>query len=883
MMRQQPVGDRTTTAAGQERASPLAVCTVAGLASRAVVGTHPVFLLGAGASVKSGIPGSADMVRVALRWLVAGQRNLHPDDRRITQSDIQEFLAQQEWYRPGVNLAEFFPTVIALLDQPREMRRKFLLQMISQGTDPSQGYLDLAALMKRRIVTTVVTPNFDELVKIAYGPGGALVTMANREEYRALTTAPRRPQLVYLHGQAEYYLDKNRLEEVDHLDQVLVDRLLPILRDHPLIVIGYRGAERSLMRDLLLENVDRADGFKHGIYWCVRGTALAQNALPDMVCELAHRLGPNFTVVPIADFDAVMAELRTAWEEQADRSPGPWTIDRPGEDGRFDPLVLPLDQRAAPKSDLEAIDWNWAANLLAEYARSVHRPVPSAPDRTWCEQELLEIGLAVHQDGRLCLTNGGLMLLSRLARQASPGAWTQVWLPGKPPTAVDGTLFEQMEGVLEALESINRPVRVKGPRSRDQRPYPEEALKEVIANALVHRDYASPDPVRVKVTPTSVRIENPGGLDQSLLRRLMGRAYPPNPGAPVPPDVLQRRIAHGDRGLSLTAYRNALVADVFWGIGLVDKLGSGLADAYEAMQVAGGSLLVEVAGDNSSVIVTLTRMPARVDASTGTARPTTPRVRMHTNLLEILSIPRVVWSAPTPLRHFPDPGLNRAVRDWPRAVPYEGRFCTFSDLTDPANPLRAVVDLNDIRTTETHLFAGDDGGRRVVHLLHETVFQHLARHGLVTDWRNKRAYYPCTKGNTRYLKYRARVREPERRVAWWPGKSRTHCVHKAAVFHIEQYGGQWVLRINPTWVFTADGYKQRVPPKQATALATAESTDYFNPKVQADVFFWRAVLSGNNQSIVLDAGFGAKVIISSTPVSVDVETEPDISIETVSP
>jgi hypothetical protein len=51
-----------------------------------------------------------------------------------------------------------------------------------------------------------------------------------------------------LHGSVEHYTDKNLLDEVQRLDRDLVNELRPLLRDHPLAVLCYRGAELSVMR-----------------------------------------------------------------------------------------------------------------------------------------------------------------------------------------------------------------------------------------------------------------------------------------------------------------------------------------------------------------------------------------------------------------------------------------------------------------------------------------------------------------------------------------------------------------------------------------------------------------------------------------------------------
>ncbi len=125
---------------------------------------------------------------------------------------------------------------------------------------------------------------------------------------------------------------------------------------------------------------------------------------------------------------------------------------------------------------------------------------------------------------------------------------------------------------------------MKGFRSETIRPHPVDVIKEVLANAVVHREYDTTEPVIVTILPDAIRVESPGGLEQNLLRRLLGDAFTPGLPVRIPRDLLQRRIEHGDRGEILKAYRNAVVADLFYGTGLVDKAGSGLFDAMVAME-----------------------------------------------------------------------------------------------------------------------------------------------------------------------------------------------------------------------------------------------------------------------------------------------------------
>lgn len=846
------------------------ILTVTDLFSRIVSpGPDPIFMLGAGASVKSGVPMSGDIVRLAMRWLYAQRHGWKPDDPRIAPSDVQRLLEEQAWYRHGVAIGDFFPPVIELISQPRELRRDFLLHLISQATIPSAGYQRLALALKHRVTHTVLTTNFDDLLRTAHGPG-ALIAIGKGDEYQSISTAPRYPQIVYLHGQAEYYMDRNLHEEVEHLDSALVERLLPLLRDHPLVVVGYRGAEPSVMQDLLLKNVDRADTFRHGIYWCIRGRSpTATDSLSPLVQELAQRAGRNFSIVPITDFDALLTELWAMWEDRL----------RQGDHLAADPAslnsiestdssALPFDLRPAHEVATTALDWEYISKRLLTYARRMDYASTPEPSQQWCERQLINLGLATPSEGGLALTNAGTLLLTEEPRRVARGAYVELRTQARPPRAIDGDLWQQHDTVLALLGEHNRPVRMKGARSETLQPYPDEALKEVVANALMHRDYADLEPTVVTILPDAIRVESPGGLEQDLIRRLLGTAALPE-DRQIPRDVLQRRIAHGDRGSVLTAYRNRVLADLFFGTGVADKAGSGLADALETMEAAGGRLIAEVAEDNRVFTVTLYRRPARIDERTRTARPTKPSVQFRTNLLEVLTLPEDIWSAPTTLRRMPDPKARPEARDWPRFVSYDGRLYTFSDLNDTKNPLQSVIDGTDIRHHNRDMFAGgEDGENRLIYLLNEVLFHHLAKQGLRTDWDRKRAYYECTRGEVRHATYRARVHRSKRRVAWWQGKERKYCVHKAASFRFERYGAQWALRVLPTYVFTFDGAKDRIGGPEASSLATRFSTEDYNTKVSADIFFWRAILAGDADRITLDAGLGTHVVLVSTPAEI---------------
>lgn len=65
-------------------------------------------------------------------------------------------------------------------------------------------------------------------------------------------------------------------------------------------------------------------------------------------------------------------------------------------------------------------------------------------------------------------------------------------------------------------------------------PMPESALREALLNAVVHRDYAIPAPIQIRVHDDCLRIYNPGSLPEGwTLERLLG----PHPSRPYNPDI----------------------------------------------------------------------------------------------------------------------------------------------------------------------------------------------------------------------------------------------------------------------------------------------------------------------------------------------------------
>ena len=70
------------------------------------------------------------------------------------------------------------------------------------------------------------------------------------------------------------------------------------------------------------------------------------------------------------------------------------------------------------------------------------------------------------------------------------GAECHLKVRGDEKRRIDGNLLSQLDSIQEVLDELNQPFRLKSAVSESVYPYPPLALKELLVNALVHRDIA---------------------------------------------------------------------------------------------------------------------------------------------------------------------------------------------------------------------------------------------------------------------------------------------------------------------------------------------------------------------------------------------------------
>jgi ATP-dependent DNA helicase RecG len=79
---------------------------------------------------------------------------------------------------------------------------------------------------------------------------------------------------------------------------------------------------------------------------------------------------------------------------------------------------------------------------------------------------------------------------------------------------IDGSLDEQIDTVQKfILRNIALKASIQGTKRIDQYEYPEEALRELVANAVIHRDYMITETyAQVNIFANRIEISNPGNL-----------------------------------------------------------------------------------------------------------------------------------------------------------------------------------------------------------------------------------------------------------------------------------------------------------------------------------------------------------------------------------
>lgn len=120
-----------------------------------------------------------------------------------------------------------------------------------------------------------------------------------------------------------------------------------------------------------------------------------------------------------------------------------------------------------------------------------------------------------------------------------------------------GNLFQQAEdSIAFILSRLNREFKIKSRKREERFEIPEIAIREVVINAIVHRDYYIAGPIKIAIYDDRLEIFSPGNF----------------PG-PLQVDQLE---------MGITYIRNPVIGKIFREAGYIEKLGSGFLTLFRS-------------------------------------------------------------------------------------------------------------------------------------------------------------------------------------------------------------------------------------------------------------------------------------------------------------
>ena len=169
-----------------------------------------------------------------------------------------------------------------------------------------------------------------------------------------------------------------------------------------------------------------------------------------------------------------------------------------------------------------------------------------------------------------CPTNAGILLFGINPLAWMPGAYVQFLRvngttladPVHPEKVVSGDLgsmLRQLDDLLNAYIDSS-PVAVSLLREETSTNYPRIAVRELLLNAVLHRDYQSSAPIRFYWFDDRIEIQSPGGLYGEVTKE----NFPQQ-----------------------NSYRNPVIAEAMKTLGYVNRYGRGVIAARQAMSSLG--------------------------------------------------------------------------------------------------------------------------------------------------------------------------------------------------------------------------------------------------------------------------------------------------------
>ncbi|MDY0261904.1 ATP-binding protein [Syntrophotalea acetylenica] len=268
--------------------------------------------------------------------------------------------------------------------------------------------------------------------------------------------------------------------------------------------------------------------------------------------------------------------------------------------------VLTWDQVIQERATLDDIDDTTIALFKKEAVTAGRLPDISGLST----KELLKKLHLLTEEG---LTHAALVLFGKDPGQFYPNLFVKIGRFGlnmvdmRFQEVCEGNLFQLLRSVMEQLEKkfLIKPIRFEGLRRIEELEYPVPALREMLLNALVHRNYMG-SMTQLRVMDDRLSLWNAGTL---------------------PIELTVEKLFQSHRSIP----RNPLIAEVCYRVGYIDSWGRGIEKITDACKAAG---LPEPTIEENSGGVAVELMKTNLETRVKT--PVETRVKTPEAILEAL-------------------------------------------------------------------------------------------------------------------------------------------------------------------------------------------------------------------------------------------------------
>lgn len=264
------------------------------------------FILGAGASVSSGIPTGLQMMSQWRDYLLQESKNIP----NLIEERAENLGIPEEEYAHIFKLdyelkSEDYFTLYDLRFEGTSNSASTFLEEHMTGKSPSCDYYYLADLLCNTKNRLVITTNFDSLMEDALFISQSTHPLVAGHESLAplIGNDSRRPVVAKIHRDL-LYKPMNRREETQALERSWIQPLSKALSKYIPVVIGYGGGDQSLMSLLQELQLD-------GIFWCTRGEREKPSEKIQKIIE-QH----NGYWVPILGFDELLLQIYEKFNQE---------------------------------------------------------------------------------------------------------------------------------------------------------------------------------------------------------------------------------------------------------------------------------------------------------------------------------------------------------------------------------------------------------------------------------------------------------------------------------------------------------------------------------------------------------------------------------------